>query len=91
MKYVKYLILILISFMFLSFCSCSYTSNNKKTEEEEKMPNPAAVYCHDVLGGEYLILKDEGGVCKCPDGEIIGHDELIEMTGEWIKNRDSSD
>ena len=88
----KYLTPILIScaFLFLLFCSCSYTSNNKEAEDEEEMVNPAAVYCHEELGGEYLILEDEGGVCKLPNGEIIGHDELIEMTMEWIKDRDSS-
>lgn len=90
MKYLKYLIPILISFTFLSLYSCSYFSNNEETEGKAKMPNPAAVYCHEVLGGEYLVLKDEGGVCKLPDGKIIYHDQLLKMTREWIKNRDSS-
>lgn len=87
----KYLVPILISFAFLLFfCSCSYNSSNKDADDKEEMANPAAVYCHEELGGDYIILEGEGGVCKLPNGEIIGHDRLVDMTTEWIKNRDPS-
>ena len=77
----KCIAIILAVIMILSFSACS------KNNESEAMPNPAATYCQDILEGEYTIMEGEGGVCKLPDGSIIEHTVLTDLTLEWMKDQ----